>query len=47
MQQESFEVLSKAKNREEIRSIEPIAQKVCAKYMWELEDADVRELAIH
>ena len=47
MQQDLFEVLAKARSREELRSIEPMAQEVRERYMHELEDADVRELAIH
>ncbi|MBN1234930.1 MAG: type B DNA-directed DNA polymerase [Methanotrichaceae archaeon] len=47
MQQELFEVLRQAKSREELRRAEPMAQKVRERYMHELKDADVKELAIH
>jgi DNA polymerase, archaea type len=47
MQQELFDVLAKARNLDELRMIEPAAREVYKKYMLELEDADVRELAIH
>ena len=47
MQQELFEVLSKAKSRKELREVEPEAQEVREKYMLGLDDADIRELAIH
>ena len=47
MQQELFEVLSKAKSRKELREVEPDAQEVREKYMLGLDDADIRELAIH
>ena len=47
MQQELFDVLAKARSMDELREIEPMARKVREKYIQELEDADVRELAIH
>jgi len=47
MQQELFDVLSKAESRNELREIEPEAQEVRDRYMLELDDADIRELAIH
>jgi DNA polymerase, archaea type len=47
MQQELFDVLAKARSKDELRMIEPTAKKVREKYIQELEDADVRELAIH
>jgi len=47
MQLELFDVLSKAISRKELREVEPEAQEVREKYMQGLEDADVRELAIH
>jgi DNA polymerase, archaea type len=47
MQQELFDVLAKAKSKDELCMMEPIAREVREKYMRELEDADVRELAIH
>jgi len=47
MQQELFEVLAEARSLEELRRIEPKAQEVRKRYMEELREADVRELAIH
>lgn len=47
MQQELFEVLAGPRTREELRKIEPRARGVARRYMEELEEADVRELAIH
>jgi DNA polymerase I len=47
MQQDLFDVLAKARGKDELRIIEPMAREVREKYMLELEDADVRELAIH
>jgi DNA polymerase, archaea type len=47
MQQELFDVLAKARSKDEFRMIEPMAKGVREKYMQELEDADVRELAFH
>lgn len=47
MQQEMFEVLGEAKSRDEIRRIEPKAQELHRRYMKGLEQADVREMAIH
>ena len=47
MQQELFEVLSKAESRKELREVEPDAKEVREKYMLGLDDADIRELAIH
>ena len=47
MQQELFEVLVKARSREELRKIEPVAQEVRRRYMRELEGVDIKELAIH
>lgn len=47
MQEELFDVLAKAKNREELREVELEAQEVREKYMLGLEGADFRELAIH
>jgi DNA polymerase, archaea type len=47
MQQELFDVLAKARSVDELRMIEPMAEEVREKYMQNLEDADVRELAIH
>ena len=47
MQQDLFDVLSKAKSRKELCEVEPAAQEVREKYMLGLEDADARDLAIH
>jgi DNA polymerase, archaea type len=47
MQQELFDILAKARSLDELCMIEPMAREVREKYMQELEDADVRELAIH
>ena len=47
MQQELFEVLAKARSREELRKIEPVVQEVLGRYMRELEGVDIKELAIH
>ncbi len=47
MQQELFDILGRAKSREELRAMEPLAQEVREKYMQRLRDTDVRELAIH
>ena len=47
MQQELFDVLAKARSLDELRMIAPMAREVYKQYMRELEDADVRELAIH
>jgi len=47
MQQELFEVLSKAKSRKELREVEQEAQEVREKYMLGLDDVDIRDLAIH
>lgn len=47
MQQELFEVLGEARSREELRKIEPKALEVRGRYMDELMEVDVQELAIH
>lgn len=47
MQQELFEVLGEARSREELRKIEPKAREVRGRYMDELMEVDVQELAIH
>ena len=47
MQQEVFEVLAEARSLEDLRRIEPKARQIYRRYMDELEDADVKELAIH
>jgi len=47
MQQDLFDVLAKMRSLDELRMRQPIAREVYKKYMRELEDADVRELAIH
>jgi len=47
MQQELFDVLAKARSKDELRMIRPMAQEVRAKYMDGLRNVDARELAIH
>jgi DNA polymerase, archaea type len=47
MQMELYDIMAKARSLDELLTIEPMAQEVCRKYMLGLEDADVRELAIH
>jgi DNA polymerase I len=47
MQQDLFDVLAKARSKGELHEIEPKAQEVHKKYANGLEDADMRELAIH
>ena len=47
MQQEVFEVLAEARSLEDLRRIEPKARLVYRRYMDELDDADIKELAIH
>ena len=44
MQQDLFEVLAKARDLEDLRSMEPMAQEVRERYMRKLVDADIREL---
>jgi DNA polymerase, archaea type len=46
MQQDLFDVLAKARSREELRKIGPMVQEVRAKYMRELGSADVSLLFI-
>jgi DNA polymerase, archaea type len=47
MQLELFDILCKVSSQEELREAQPLVQEVRKKYMRELENADVRELAIH
>jgi DNA polymerase, archaea type len=47
MQQEVFEVLAETRSLEDLRRIGPRAREVYRRYVDELEDADVKELAIH
>jgi DNA polymerase I len=48
MQQEVFEVLAEARSLEDhLRRIEPKARQVYRRYLDELDNADVKELAIH
>lgn len=47
MQQELFEVPGQARRREELQEVEPRARSIARRYMDELEEAEVRELAIH
>jgi DNA polymerase, archaea type len=39
--------LAKARSKDELRMIEPMAREVRERYMQELEGADVKDLAIH
>jgi DNA polymerase elongation subunit (family B) len=47
MQLELFEVLSLARSREELQGVEPRAREIARRYRDGLEEAEVRELAIH
>jgi DNA polymerase I len=47
MQQDLFDVMAKARSKDELRMTEPMAREVRRKYKHELEDADVREIAIY
>lgn len=47
MQQEMFEVLTKTRSLDELPTEEPKAQEIRARYVRELENADIMELAIH
>ena len=47
MQQELFEVLGQARNREELHEVVPRAREIARRYRDGLEEAEVRELAIH
>jgi DNA polymerase, archaea type len=47
MQQDLFDVLTKARSLDELRKIEPVAKEVRERYMSKLEDVDVMDLAIH
>jgi DNA polymerase elongation subunit (family B) len=47
MQEELFEVLGEARSLEELRWIEAKAQGIYRRYREDLQNADVRELAIH
>jgi DNA polymerase, archaea type len=47
MQQEVFDVLAEARSLEDLRRIEPKARQVYSRHMDGLDDADVKELAIH
>jgi DNA polymerase I len=47
MQQELFEVLGQARSREELQGVEPRTREIARRYMDGLEEAEVRELAIH
>ena len=47
MQQEVFGILANARSLEDLGRIEPKARQVYRRYMDELDDADVKELAIH
>jgi DNA polymerase, archaea type len=45
MQQDLFDILAQARGLDELRMIEPVAREVREKYIRELEDANVTELA--
>ena len=47
MQQEVFDVLAEARGLKDLKQIEPKARQVYRRYMDELDDANVKELAIH
>jgi DNA polymerase I len=47
MQQEIFEVLAGARSLEDLRRVESKARGIYRRYLDELDDADVKELAIH
>jgi hypothetical protein len=47
MQEELFEVLGEARSLEELLCLEPKAQAVRRRYVAELGQADIQELAIH
>jgi len=47
MQQEVFEILAEARSLKDLRWVEPKARQVYRRYMDELDDADIKELAIH
>lgn len=47
MQKELFEIMAGARSQEELKGVKPRAREVCKRYMEELSEADVRELAIH
>ncbi|MGD0954047.1 MAG: hypothetical protein ABR985_16925 [Methanotrichaceae archaeon] len=47
MQREVFEILAEARSLKDLRGIEPKARKVYRRYLGGLDDADVKELAIH
>ncbi len=47
MQKELFEIMARARSREELKRMEPRAREVRRRYMEELVVADVRELTIH
>ena len=47
MQQEVFEILAEARSLKDLKRIEPKSWDIYRKYLDELDDADVKELAIH
>jgi DNA polymerase I len=47
MQEDLFDVLAEARSQEELLRIRPRAQEIYSRYIAKLEEADVRELAIH
>jgi DNA polymerase, archaea type len=46
MQKEVFEVLAQARSLEEIQKLRPKAKKIYLRYLEELEDAEIKDLAI-
>jgi DNA polymerase I len=46
MQQEVFGVLTEARSVEELQKLQPKARKIYMRYLEELDDAEMRELAI-
>src|SRR5512137_1320815 len=47
MQEDLFDILAEARSQEELLRIRLRAQEIYSRYIAELEDTDVRELAIH
>jgi DNA polymerase, archaea type len=46
MQQEVFEILAEARNLEELQKMRPKVLRIYLRYMDELEDAEIKDLAI-
>ncbi|MGD0953580.1 MAG: hypothetical protein ABR985_14520 [Methanotrichaceae archaeon] len=47
MLQDVFEVLAETRSLEDLKRIEPKAREIYRRYLEELDDADVKEMAIH